>query len=75
MARPAEKSGPTIIRPPNPFGTIHLLTCLSESSEKRIIVSKRTPQGCDLAARLQRELHDAQEKIIAGEKGAMALSS
>jgi hypothetical protein len=29
MARPAEKCGPTIICPPNPFGTIHLLTCLA----------------------------------------------
>jgi hypothetical protein len=28
MARPAEKCGPTIFCPPNPFGTIHLLTCL-----------------------------------------------
>jgi hypothetical protein len=28
-ARPAEKCGPTIICPPNPFGTLHLLTCLA----------------------------------------------
>ena len=29
MARPAEKCGHTIICPPNPFGIIHLLTCLA----------------------------------------------
>jgi hypothetical protein len=35
MARPAEKCGPTIFCPPNPFGTIHLLTCLSPVFQRR----------------------------------------
>jgi hypothetical protein len=35
LARPAEKCGHTIICPPNPFGTIHLLTRLARVFQRR----------------------------------------
>ena len=38
MARPAEKCGPTIICPPNPFSTLHLLTCLSRVFQRRSLL-------------------------------------